>query len=145
MSKHPLDNAVEIVGSQAALAAALGVTKSAVNQWKDPGRRVPAEKCPDIERLTKGAVRCEDLRPDVSWNVLRATGHGEVAIEGSDMAPTAPVASPGPIHMFGPDDARERRTAPTAARLQHEIDTYVRPVSRLTPADRPSNHRERKG
>jgi DNA-binding transcriptional regulator YdaS (Cro superfamily) len=72
MDKHPLDLAAEIVGgSQATLAAALGVTKSAVNQWKTEGRQVPAEHCPEIERLTEGAVRCEQLRPDVSWDVLR--------------------------------------------------------------------------
>jgi DNA-binding transcriptional regulator YdaS (Cro superfamily) len=71
MDKDPLDKAADIVGSQSALAVSLGVTKSAVNQWKDEGRRVPAEKCPAIERLTKGAVRCEDLRPDVDWAVLR--------------------------------------------------------------------------
>jgi DNA-binding transcriptional regulator YdaS (Cro superfamily) len=32
---------------------------------------VPAAHCPSIERATKGAVRCEDLRPDVDWAVLR--------------------------------------------------------------------------
>lgn len=68
---HPIDRAAKVVGSQTALAVALGVTKAAVGQWKDPGRRVPAEHCPAIERLTSGAVRCEDLRPDVAWDVLR--------------------------------------------------------------------------
>jgi DNA-binding transcriptional regulator YdaS (Cro superfamily) len=71
MEKHPIDRAAELLGSQVALAAALGVTKAAVNQWKDEGRRVPAEHCPAIERLTGGAVRCEDLRPDVEWGVVR--------------------------------------------------------------------------
>jgi DNA-binding transcriptional regulator YdaS (Cro superfamily) len=72
MDKHPLDLAAEIVGgTQETLAIALGVTKSAVNQWKGEKRRVPAEHCPAIERLTAGRVRCEDLRPDVAWDVLR--------------------------------------------------------------------------
>lgn len=71
MDKHPVDAAAEIIGSQVALAAALGVTKAAVGQWRDVGRRVPAEHCPAIERLTAGAVRCEDLRPDIDWGVLR--------------------------------------------------------------------------
>ncbi len=39
--------------------------------WKKRGR-VPAEHCPAIERATGGAVRCEDLRPDIEWGVLRA-------------------------------------------------------------------------
>lgn len=68
---HPIDLAAKVVGSQAALAAVLGVTKAAVNQWKGEDRKVPAEHCPAIERATGGAVRCEDLRPDVAWSVLR--------------------------------------------------------------------------
>lgn len=71
MDKHPLDIAAEIVGSHQALAAALGVTKGALPQWKGEGRRVPAEHCPVIERLTGGRVRCEELRPDMDWGVLR--------------------------------------------------------------------------
>ncbi|WP_390342332.1 transcriptional regulator [Variovorax boronicumulans] len=71
--EHPVERAARIVGSQTALAAALGVTKAAVGQWKEEGRRVPAEHCPSIERLTAGAVRCEELRPDVAWDVLRVS------------------------------------------------------------------------
>lgn len=71
MNEHSIDVAARIVGSQVALAALLGVTKAAVNQWKDPSRKVPAEHCPVIERATNGAVRCEDLRPDIEWAVLR--------------------------------------------------------------------------
>jgi DNA-binding transcriptional regulator YdaS (Cro superfamily) len=71
ITKHPIDVASEIVGSQTLLAAALGVTKGAVPQWRTEGRRVPAEHCPSIERLTGGRVRCEDLRPDIDWAVLR--------------------------------------------------------------------------
>lgn len=71
MEQHPVEKAAGIVGSQAALAAALNVTKAAVSQWKDEDRKVPAEHCPAIERLTNGKVRCEDLRPDIEWSVLR--------------------------------------------------------------------------
>ena len=53
------------------MATLLGVTKAAVNQWKDAGRKVPAEHCPLIERATGGVVRCEHLRPDIEWAVLR--------------------------------------------------------------------------
>lgn len=80
MQTHPIDRAAEIVGSQKALAEVLGVTKGAVNQWKDEGRKVPAEHCPVIERVTNGAVRCEDLRPDMAWDVLRLQG-GAPAVE----------------------------------------------------------------
>jgi DNA-binding transcriptional regulator YdaS (Cro superfamily) len=68
---HALDKAAEIIGSQTALANLLKVSKGAVSQWKEPGRRVPAEHCPLIERATGGAVRCEELRPDIAWDVLR--------------------------------------------------------------------------
>lgn len=68
---HPLDKAARIVGTQAELARRLGISKGALNQWKDDGRRIPAEYCPAIERETAGAVRCEEMRPDVAWDVLR--------------------------------------------------------------------------
>lgn len=38
--------------------------------WKQR-QNVPAEYCPAIERATGGMVRCEELRPDVEWDVLR--------------------------------------------------------------------------
>lgn len=58
-------------GRQSALARAIEVDSQLVWQWARGVRQVPAERCPDIERATAGAVRCEDLRPDVSWAVLR--------------------------------------------------------------------------
>ncbi len=68
----PLDKAIKIIGSQRALGELCGgISKGAVSQWKDQDRRVPAEYCPLIERATGGQVRCEDLRPDVAWDVLR--------------------------------------------------------------------------
>jgi DNA-binding transcriptional regulator YdaS (Cro superfamily) len=76
-----LDKAVSLVGSMQALAEHVGVTKGAVSQWKTDGRRIPAEHCPTIERLTNREVTCEELRPDVDWAFLRlaagdtANGH----------------------------------------------------------------------
>ena len=64
---HPIDRAAGIVGSQAALAEKLGVTRGAVNQWKSPDRFVPLEHCAAIERATNGAVTRRDLRPD-DWH-----------------------------------------------------------------------------
>ncbi len=71
-----LDRAIELFGSQAALAAQLNLRQSHVAMWKHR-RSVPAEYCPLIERATNGKVRCEQLRPDVAWDVLRA--HTEAA------------------------------------------------------------------
>jgi DNA-binding transcriptional regulator YdaS (Cro superfamily) len=58
-------------GAQARLAKELGIPAPLMSQWKTGERRVPAERCPLIERATGGLVRCEDLRPDVAWDVLR--------------------------------------------------------------------------
>lgn len=71
--EEALDKAVARAGTMQILADQLGVTKGAVSQWKLDGRRIPAEHCPAIERLTNGDVRCEELRPDVDWEYLRAS------------------------------------------------------------------------
>lgn len=80
--EHAIDRAARIIGSQAALAAALGVTRAAIPQWKDQGRRVPAEHCPVIERLTDGQVTCEQLRPDIEWSVLRNAPAASLIVRG---------------------------------------------------------------
>lgn len=58
-------------GAQSRLAAATKIPAPLLSQWATGTRRVPAERCPEIERATEGAVRCEELRPDVAWDVLR--------------------------------------------------------------------------
>lgn len=58
---------------QVDLARACGVTQGAVHQWASGLIRVPAERCIQIEKATSGAVRCEDLRPDVDWAFVRGT------------------------------------------------------------------------
>nr|WP_023596464.1 YdaS family helix-turn-helix protein [Pandoraea pnomenusa] len=69
---HPLDRALKAANLSAqGLADALGVTRSAVLQWKQEGRRVPAEHCPKIEDLAGGAVHCEDLNDRVDWAYVR--------------------------------------------------------------------------
>lgn len=50
------------------MAKALGLSSHmVVYHWATS--RVPAEHCPNVEQLT--GVRCEELRPDVNWGVLR--------------------------------------------------------------------------
>ena len=71
--KQALQRAIEVLGTQRALGDALGVKQAAVWCWLHRDKHVPAERCPDIERVTAGRVRCEDLRPDVRWDVVR--GH----------------------------------------------------------------------
>lgn len=71
MNTDAIRAAAEKVGGQAALARILDVKPPTVNQWVKGERQVPAEKCPAIERATEGTTRCEELRPDVPWGVLR--------------------------------------------------------------------------
>lgn len=57
--------------TQTELADRLGITQGAVWQWLAGRKPVSAESCIAIERVTEGEVRCEDLRPDIDWAVLR--------------------------------------------------------------------------
>lgn len=70
-----LNKAIALAGSMTSLAAALGVTKGVVFQWKQRGQ-VPAEYCPTIERLFPSKVICEELNSKVDWAYLR--GQNEV-------------------------------------------------------------------
>lgn len=58
-------------GSAIRLAKEVGAFTSDLTNWTTGKRQVPAERCPKIEQATGGLVRCEDLRPDVPWSVLR--------------------------------------------------------------------------
>lgn len=77
-NKTPIELACSAVGSQAELARMLGVLPAAVFQWTKKTRPIPAERCPSIEQATGGLVRCEELRPDVNWGVLRGTDKAPV-------------------------------------------------------------------
>lgn len=68
----PLERAIAIVGSQTALASAIGgnVKTGHIFYWLKSGS-VPAEHCPAIERATQGRVRCEELNSAPAWDVLR--------------------------------------------------------------------------
>lgn len=60
---------------QSELARALSVDPPLLYQWRKRIRKVPAERCWQIERATDGAVTCEELRPDLAehWAYLRGT------------------------------------------------------------------------
>lgn len=59
------------------LGKELGVNASLISQWANGIRPIPAERCPEIEKATSGAVTCEELRPDVDWAYLRSTDRGQ--------------------------------------------------------------------
>ena len=55
------------------LAATVGISNAYLSQIKSGVRKASSQVCISIERATSGAVRCEDLRPDVDWAYLRGT------------------------------------------------------------------------
>lgn len=69
----PLDRAIKIVGSQTALAHAVGVVPMAVTLWKKRG--VPAIRCIPIEQATGGQVTRYELRSDVFGPPPSETGN----------------------------------------------------------------------
>lgn len=71
MSSESILKACAIVGGQSCLARLLGIKPPTINQWAKGIRPVPAERCIDIERITKRAVLCEQLRPDIDWAFIR--------------------------------------------------------------------------
>jgi DNA-binding transcriptional regulator YdaS (Cro superfamily) len=72
--KHiAFERACDIVGCQAKMARLLNMKPPTINQWIHLVKQIPAERCPEIEKLTNGTVKCEELRPDIDWAYLRST------------------------------------------------------------------------
>lgn len=63
--KTALERAVLAIGSQAALAKAIGVKPQHIWNWLNRDSRVPAEQVLSIERATAGSVTRGELRPDL--------------------------------------------------------------------------------
>lgn len=58
----PIEAAIRAVGTQQALADALGIRSASISEWKARGR-VPAQRVLDVEATT--GVSRHDLRPDI--------------------------------------------------------------------------------
>ena len=63
-------NGIEL-SEQILFAARCGTTVGYLRKSICTGARLGAQICIAIERETHGAIRCEQLRPDVEWAVLR--------------------------------------------------------------------------
>lgn len=61
----PIQRAVQVYGSQSALADAIGVSKVFVSLMVNKRRKVPAGLCMLIEAKTGGKVSAVELRPDI--------------------------------------------------------------------------------
>lgn len=59
-----LEQAIDILGSQEALATRLKIRSPSISEWRKRGR-VPVARCREIEGLTEGRVTRRDLRPDL--------------------------------------------------------------------------------
>ncbi len=68
-STFKVSEAIALLGGVSALARRFGVTPYAVCKWR---KRLPAERCIEIEKALLGAIRCEEMRPDIDWGYLRA-------------------------------------------------------------------------
>ena len=60
-----LKRAKSLLGSEAALAAVVGVKQPSVNHILNRGKYVPAKWCLAVERATEGAITRHELRPDL--------------------------------------------------------------------------------
>jgi DNA-binding transcriptional regulator YdaS (Cro superfamily) len=75
--------------AQADFGRLVGVSQGRVSQWLR-GDTIPLSACRLIERATAGAVRCQDLRPDVIWTRNEA---GEVTGYHVRLDPPRPKAA----------------------------------------------------
>lgn len=64
MTNNHIQTAIEILGGQAALARACGVSQPAVFRWLH-GRRVKADHVMSIVKATNGVVKAHQIRPDL--------------------------------------------------------------------------------
>lgn len=58
-----MKNFIEYYGNKANIARAFKVTPQAINSWFVRG--IPVKRAIEIERVTEGAIKREDLRPDI--------------------------------------------------------------------------------
>ena len=68
-----LEKAITLAGGVGLLADLIGSRQSVVSNWRARGN-VSAEGCADMERALKGAVTCEELRPDLRWQRMGDPG-----------------------------------------------------------------------
>lgn len=65
MEQRKLTDLVEYMGGQASLARFLGVSRQSVNEWVSRGR-ISATAAIEVDKLTNGLFKKEDLRPAVT-------------------------------------------------------------------------------
>lgn len=61
------------VDKPSALAKAIGARQQEVWNWAN-GRRIPADRCVELERRFHPRVSVDDLRPDIPWERVADPG-----------------------------------------------------------------------
>ena len=80
--KTSIKEAIDLAGGAASVAAHFGIRPVSVYEWIRRGY-APAEKCPEIEKISKGAARCEALNSHVDWAFIRSSRFVEQPDQGS--------------------------------------------------------------
>ena len=70
--KSDLKQAIDDAGGVARIAEHFGISTISVYEWISRGR-VPPDRCPEIEKFSKGAVKCEQLNDQVDWGFVRSS------------------------------------------------------------------------
>ncbi|AYR25783.1 transcriptional regulator [Herbaspirillum rubrisubalbicans] len=73
----PLDKAIDIARGVSRLADQIGVGQSVVSNWRRRGTLIEPLLCARIEKVTRGEVKRQDLRPKdwhEIWPELVASG-----------------------------------------------------------------------
>lgn len=104
---NAITKAINAVGGVSKFAKGLGVTTQAACFWRDGKRKFPAEHCPAAEKMTMGAVTCEELFPSVDWAYLRGTAPIDCPPE-SEPTPAIPAPTPDAEIAEAADDQAMR-------------------------------------
>lgn len=72
-AQRAIEHLITLMGTQQAAADKIGVRAPVLHAWRRGRQLVPCARCPIIERITAGQIRCEDLRPDIEWGVVRGS------------------------------------------------------------------------
>lgn len=67
-----IKDSIDRAGGVSVVAQHFEISTVSVYEWIKRGC-VPADKCPEIEKLSGGKSRCEELNNQVDWAYVRST------------------------------------------------------------------------
>ena len=60
----PIEKVINLIGGVTVCARLVGVAPPTIHEWKTGKRKVPVERCQQLEQLVDSQVTCEEMRPD---------------------------------------------------------------------------------